>query len=211
MPDITQKFEINQPAEDVWKFLQSVPEVVDCIPGFSLTGQEGDKKYFGKVSIRLGPIVSAFEGEATIVETNIEERTSKIEGQGLDKQGGSRASATVTYTVKEKNDITIVDIYAEMKLTGSLAQMGRTGIVQDVADQLTKEFSVNLNQKLISADSKQTDGIKETTDSGSLGRENFHPKDSVNNSKGTEINATKLLLKILFRKLLSSFGFKNNL
>ena len=80
MPDITQSFVVDQPAQAVWQLLQNVPEVVTCIPGFTLTGQEGEATYKGKVRIRLGPVVGAFEGEATVVDVDEATHTTRIEG-----------------------------------------------------------------------------------------------------------------------------------
>ena len=208
MPEIVQNFEVNQPSKNVWEFLQNVPEVVNCIPGFSLIAQEGDNKYRGKVSIRLGPIVGSFEGEATIVESDNKKRFAKIEGQCLDRQGGSRASATVTYQIHDSDNGAIVDIVANLKLTGALAQMGRTGIVQDVADQLTKEFTKNLNNKLISAaDNLDNKDIELGGEKPEIIKDS-DSKTSISKDKNMELSATKLSLKIFLRLLLRLLGLK---
>lgn len=148
MPDITERFEIDQPPGAVWAYMQDVPAVVTCIPGLELTGAPAANRYQGKVRLRLGPVVAAFEGEATIVEADEAAKRACIEGQGLDRQGGSRASATVVYMLAPSAKGTEVTVTADIKLTGALAQIGRTGIVQDVARELTNVFATNLRDKL---------------------------------------------------------------
>ncbi len=75
-------------------------------------------------------------------------RASHISGKGVDKKGGSRAQAEFGYRVAEVDSGSQVTIDADIKLTGTLAQMGRTGIVTDVVRELTKEFAANLEAKL---------------------------------------------------------------
>ena len=70
MPDIEASFSIDQPASRVWDFFQDVPEVVTCMPGTELLAQPGEATYTGKVTVKLGPVTAAFEGEATIVEAD---------------------------------------------------------------------------------------------------------------------------------------------
>lgn len=148
MPEISESFDVDQPVARVWEFFQDVPQVVTCMPGLELTEETTPDVFKGKVKIKLGPVTAAFEGEATIVTRDAEAYRATIEGKGIDKKGGSRASATVIYSLASKGAGTAVTLEADMKLTGTLAQMGRTGIVQDVAHHLTGEFAKALRAKL---------------------------------------------------------------
>jgi len=118
------------------------------MPGLELTGEPAPDNYLGKVKIKLGPVTAAFEGEAKIVARDADGHSATIEGKGIDKKGGSRASATVIYSLAQDGDSTTVTLNVDMKLTGALAQMGRTGIVQDVAHHLTGEFAKALRARL---------------------------------------------------------------
>lgn len=151
MPDIIERFTIDQPPATVWTFLQDVPRVVTCVPGVSLTEQSGPATYRGRLRIKLGPVTGAFEGEATVTETDAASRRARIEGHGLDRQGGSRAQGLISYRVEPANGGAEVIVEADIKLTGTMAQIGRTGIVKDVARELTAEFSRNLRAALASA------------------------------------------------------------
>jgi len=148
LPEISESFVVEQPIERVWTFFQDVPQVVTCMPGLELTGEPAPDNYLGKVKIKLGPVTAAFEGEAKIVARDADGHSATIEGKGIDKKGGSRASATVVYSLAQDGNSTTVTLNVDMKLTGALAQMGRTGIVQDVAHHLTGEFAKALRARL---------------------------------------------------------------
>ena len=119
------------------------------MPGLELLGQTGDSSYEGKVKIKLGPITAAFQGEATILHVDPASYSARIEATGGDRLGGNRAAAEINYEITNGEEQgTHVDIYGDIKLTGALAQMGRSGIIQDVANQLTIQFADNLRSKL---------------------------------------------------------------
>ena len=148
MPDVEASFHIDQPTGRVWDFFQDVPEVVTCMPGTVLLGQTGEAIYQGKVTVRLGPVTAAFEGEAAIVETDHDARIARIEASGIDRQGNNRAKASVAYEIHERDGGSQVRIHGTIRLTGALAQMGRGGIIQDVANHLTAQFAECLRDKL---------------------------------------------------------------
>jgi carbon monoxide dehydrogenase subunit G len=196
MPDITERFEIDQPPDAVWAYMQDVPALVTCIPGLELTGAE-PPTYRGKVRLRLGPVVAAFEGEATIVEADQAARRARIEGQGLDRQGGSRASAAVAYALSPSAKGTEVSVTADIKLTGALAQIGRTGIVQDVARELTNAFATNLRDKLAARSADAKAELAATT--------RPTPVATTVSAAGPSLGAG-FLLRILMRRLCALFG-----
>ena len=197
MPEIAQSFDIDQPPETVWRFFQDVPRVVTCIPGLEYGGinaDEGDSEiHRGKVRIKLGPVSAAFEGEAAILEADDAGRTARIEGKGIDKKGGSRASASVVYKILENGGGSRVELDAEIKLSGALAQMGRTGIVQDVAAQITEQFAESLRATLAAETVATESPAAATTPPPAAPR---------------EIRGDALLLKILWRRIKALFGWR---
>jgi len=148
VPDIETSFEIDQPPGRVWTFFQDVPEVVTCMPGAVLLDRTGETTYRGKVTVRLGPVTAAFEGEATIAEADRGSRTARIDASGIDRRGNNRARASIAYEIHERDNGSHVRLHGTIRLTGALAQMGRGGIVQDVADRLTAQFAEQLRDKL---------------------------------------------------------------
>ena len=196
MPDIEASFEIDQPVDRVWDFFQKVPEVVTCMPGLEFIGQTGDATYEGKVKIKLGPITAAFKGEATIVGNSADTRSARIEAKGVDRQGGNRASADVTYEISEHAGGVHVQLFGDIKLTGALAQMGRSGIIQDVANQLTVQFADNLRAKLAAGDQSPATTSPETRSAPSP-----PPADAASISGGS------LVLGIFWSRLKRTLAF----
>ena len=148
MPRISESFTVNQSAARVWEFFQDVPQVVTCLPGLELAGQPQPEVFVGRIKVKLGAVSATFEGEATIIETDHVAHVSRIKGRGVDKKGGSRAQAEFTYRLAAVTNGTQVTVDADINLTGPLAQFGRTGILNEVARELTAQFATNLEAKL---------------------------------------------------------------
>ena len=148
MLKIDEKFLVEQPVIRVWEFLNDVPAVVTCMPGMKYAGQTERGTYKGEMKLKLGPIAAVFEGEADVVENDSERLRVCIKSAATDKIGGNRASSVVTYRLEAVEEGTMVYIESNVKLTGSLAQMGRTGIFTDVASRLISQFADGLRIKL---------------------------------------------------------------
>jgi carbon monoxide dehydrogenase subunit G len=217
MPEIALHFEIDQPPDTVWRFFQDVPRVVTCMPGLEYggagAGDSGAETHRGKVRIKLGPVSAAFEGEATILETDAAARSARIDGKGIDKRGGSRASASVVYRIAENGAGSRVEISADIKLSGALAQMGRTGIVQDVAAQITEQFADSLRATLAAeaaaAPSDQGTGADAGGGAGlDRGADEAETPPPPPRAAPREIRGDSLILKIIWRRLLALFGIR---
>ena len=208
MPEIEQSFDIDQPPEKVWRFFQDVPCVVTCMPGLEYgglkAGAPGSEIHRGKVRIKLGPVSAAFEGEAAILESDDGARSARIEGKGIDKRGGSRASASVVYKIVENGGGSRVQLDADIKLSGALAQMGRTGIVQDVAAQITEQFAASL-RTMLAADGDAQTAAADAELAGAKAPASAPPPPAV----PREIRGDALLLKILWRRFKILFGWRS--
>ncbi|MEO1197816.1 MAG: SRPBCC family protein [Pseudomonadota bacterium] len=148
---IEQSFDVAHPADAVWRALSDVGLVARCMPGAELTGEENGT-HTGRIKVKLGPIAAAFSGKATVTLDDAA-REGVVEGSGTDGGSGSRASARLTYSVQATGDTAShVAIDSEIKLAGALAQFGRSGIVKDVARQLTEAFADNLHATLSAAE-----------------------------------------------------------
>lgn len=148
MPVITQEFEVQRPATAVWDLFQDVPNVVACMPGAELTGTTGPEKYRGRLSVKLGPVSASFEGEASVEQIDPSGLSAVIRGKGIDKRGGSRGAAIVSYRLLPVGAATKVAVDADVTLQGRLAQFGRTGLLEEVSKALTADFVACLERKL---------------------------------------------------------------
>lgn len=146
---ITQQFHVGREMAAVWNAFQDIPSVAQCLPGASLTGQDGPDTYTGVVSVKLGPMTPTFEGRAT-VSADAASHTGTIKGVGSDRRGGSRGEVAVVYRLSEDDQEggTTVAIEADVTLSGAAAQFGRTSVLNDISARLIREFARCLEAKL---------------------------------------------------------------
>lgn len=153
---VEQQIKIGRPLNEVWAFLSDVPAVVSCIPGAELGESLGDDCYRGTFHLKVGPLTAKIEGEGRLTRDEAA-KSGSIEGKGIDRRGGSRVSTVMSYRVTEQPGGALVDIAADLTLAGPLSQIGRTGLIEDVAKRLTEEFSEALSRRLAEAAAATTE------------------------------------------------------
>ena len=147
---VAQKFTVARPPAEVWAFFQDVPAVARCMPGAELLEDKGDGLYAGKVKARLGPFGATFEGEARVTPDPAA-HSGHVEGKGVDKRGGSRTRMVMDYRLAPVGDGTEVTVDADVTLAGAIAQVGRTGLIQETANILVQDFVAALERELAPA------------------------------------------------------------
>jgi len=145
--EVTQTFRVAAEPDKVWALLSDVRAVAECMPGLELLDELPGGAYRGRFAVKVGPVSARIEGEGRL-ERDDAQRTGTIEGKGVDKRGGSRVKGLMRYSVVPEGSGSTVEVQADMTLSGPLAQVGRTAIIEDVARALTREFSANLEQRL---------------------------------------------------------------
>lgn len=156
---ISNEFEVTQPIDAVWDAFQDVPTVADCLPGATISEDKGGNVYAGAVEVKLGPMSSKFEGEAKI-SPDQPTRSGHIEGKGVDRSGGSRGQVNVDYRLAEAGGNTRVFVDADIKLSGAIAQFGRTGLVEEISKRLIDEFVFCLHAKLAAETEEESAAIQ---------------------------------------------------
>ena len=58
---LENEFTVDASVEEAWNVLLDLERVAPCLPGASLTEQEGDE-YRGKMTVRLGPVKQEYDG-----------------------------------------------------------------------------------------------------------------------------------------------------
>ncbi|WP_347312090.1 CoxG family protein [Defluviimonas sp. SAOS-178_SWC] len=144
---IEKKFQVRASPDQVWPLLSDVSAVAECIPGFELKEEVSPGVYDGQFKLRVGPMSATLAGQG-MLNLDEQKRIGLVEGKGVDRRGGSRATGKLQYAIAPVSGGTQVSIDADVQLSGPLAQVGRTGIVQDIADQLTAQFAANLEERL---------------------------------------------------------------
>jgi carbon-monoxide dehydrogenase small subunit len=149
--ELVQSFQISHSRDEVWRFFDDLDQVARCMPGARLTKPPENGHAEGEVNVKLGPIVAAFAG---IVDVERDENRfcGTVRATGSDAKSASSARALIAYniTALEQSD-SRVNVSVKFLLTGALAQFSRSGLVKDVADNLTRIFARNLEARLSGA------------------------------------------------------------
>jgi carbon monoxide dehydrogenase subunit G len=145
MPSVSETITIPSPADKVWPLLRDPALVASCIPGATLSPDQGDGMWRGSVRVKFGPTVAVFRGEASLAFDDAA-KTCTIEGRGIDGRGASRALASGLVKVSG-SDTTELAVDGSFSVSGPLETFANAGGIH-VARALLAEFSANMAKKL---------------------------------------------------------------
>ena len=97
---IEKSFELLHPREMVWSRMNDVYLVARCLPGASIVEDLGEHHYKGRMSVKVGPMAAAFDGEVAI-DSQPQAWTAIVSGKGADARSSSRATGAMTYRLSE--------------------------------------------------------------------------------------------------------------
>jgi uncharacterized protein len=160
--NLTKSFDVEQPIDLVWATLTNPPEIVDCVPGASLTEQVDADNYKGYVGLKFGPVKAGYDGLVTFLERDVVNKKMSLKGLGLDSKGKGSAEMLMNATLSEVNGQTHVDATMDISITGMLAQFGAR-LINDVSNQVFDQFVANFKKKLASAGASEVDATADST------------------------------------------------
>jgi carbon monoxide dehydrogenase subunit G len=138
---IKETFRVQAPVDRVWRYLVDPKQVVHCLPGAELTGDEGDRVYLGKVKVKVGPVTASYAGRARLTEVNDAEHLVRLDAEGREAGGAGSAKLRMMSRVEAHRDGGAeVRVEAEVDVAGKIVQFGR-GMIESVSKQLFKEFA----------------------------------------------------------------------
>jgi carbon monoxide dehydrogenase subunit G len=143
---IANEFTVSAPIEEAWDVLTDLEQVIPLMPGAQMVGRDGDD-FLGKVTVKVGPVTSEFNGKALFVERDADQHRAVISGKGREARGSGNAAATVTAQLHDAGDHTRVTVDTDLKVVGKLAQFG-SGMMQQVSEKLLGQFVESLEAKL---------------------------------------------------------------
>lgn len=151
-------FVVPMPPEAAWPLLLDVPTIAPCLPGAEITEVLGVRRYRGCTTIKVGPMLLVFEGEAEIVEIDDKAMTARVVAKGNDNKGRGNASANVIFALHPDPGGAKVTVVTDLVLVGAVAQYARgAGLLKDIAEQLISQFADNLAQAINIADADSAD------------------------------------------------------
>ena len=149
--EIKNSFEVKAPIGIAWATLTDLARIAPCLPGATLTSVEGDI-YKGHVTVKVGPIIAKFGGQAIFQERDDLLHRAVLKGEGRDSSGKGNASAIITAQLEAIDaNTTRCTVNTVLTITGKIAQFGR-GALADVSDKLLKQFVVNLETSVLTQD-----------------------------------------------------------
>jgi uncharacterized protein len=148
--EIKSSFNVPLPLEETWSVLLDIPRIAPLMPGARLINvDEQNNSYDGEILVRLGPMMLNFRGIAKIVEISQPEGRVTLHAAGKEKKGRGGASMDVGFGLVQEPSQTRVDVVSVLKLSGPIAQYGRSAsMINDLADHLIGEFAQNLQREL---------------------------------------------------------------
>jgi carbon monoxide dehydrogenase subunit G len=145
---IKETFRVAAPVDRVWRYLVDPHQVVTCLPGAELTGDEGERVYLGKVKVKVGPVTASYAGRARLTEVNDAEHVVRMDAEGREAGGAGSAKLRMTSRVDAHADGGAeVRVDAEVDVAGKIVQFGR-GMIESVSKQLFREFVTCVRARL---------------------------------------------------------------
>jgi uncharacterized protein len=137
---IENEFQVPTPADQLWDHLLDVQRIAPCMPGAELTEVVDERRWKGRLKMKLGPVAMAFVGTVTMEERDDDARRVVLKAQGMESKGKGAATATVTSWLEPGDGVTTVKMQADISLSGFVAQVSR-GMLPDVSAKLTRQFA----------------------------------------------------------------------
>ena len=147
--ELSNEFAVTAPIAATWAILTDLERIAPCLPGAQLDEVEGDE-YRGTVKVKVGPITSQYKGTATFVSLDEVNHRAVLRATGRDTRGQGNATATVTASLREAGDKTMVSVVTELDITGKVAQFGR-GMLADISTKLLGQFAERLENDVVSS------------------------------------------------------------
>jgi carbon-monoxide dehydrogenase small subunit len=143
-----QSFVVNHPLDEVWTLFADTAAVASCLPGATLTGDASARNISGRMRVKVGPIAAEFHGRARI-DRDPATRSGTIEGSGRDPRSNSTTRGAIRYRLVPQGErATQVDLNVGYRLTGLLAQFGRSDLLHDIASRIIATFAHNVEARL---------------------------------------------------------------
>jgi uncharacterized protein len=157
---VEKSFVLARPRDLVWSKFSDPVFVAECLPGASIVGDLGGGRYKGRMSVKVGPMAAAFDGEVAI-ETQPQDWRGSVTGKGADPRSNSRVAGSLTYRLSEGDGpgATRVDIVADFNLAGALAQFGKGAVIQEIASRITAAFIETFEARLEAAGTSAASAI----------------------------------------------------
>jgi uncharacterized protein len=146
--DMSGEYRIPAPREKVWAALND-PEVLRAsIPGCQSLDKVSDNEFAARVTAKVGPVKSTFNGAVTLSNINAPQSYT-ISGEGKGGAAGF-AKGGADVHLKEDGGETVLSYTAKADVGGKLAQLG-SRLIAGTAKKMADEFFSNFRNQVAGA------------------------------------------------------------
>lgn len=135
--DMTGEYRIPASREAVWKALNDLDVLKQCIPGCDEIEQKSDTEFSAKVTAKVGPVKAKFGGNVTMSDLDPPNGYT-ISGEGAGGAAGfAKGGAKVALT--EDGGETVLTYTVNATVGGKLAQIG-SRLIDSTAKKMAGQF-----------------------------------------------------------------------
>jgi len=202
---IQEKFEVAAPPDAVWHFLLDPQNVVDCMPGASLTQIVDDKSFVGAVKLKIGAVTAQYQGTITYLEKDAISRSVKLLASGNERGGGTVSGTILTRLAPSADGRgTMVSCESSIDLTGRILQVGR-GMIEGVSAQIIKKYVNNVRAVLEVPRDEAPAASSQPTAAQTVSTLVASPVPRALAQKEESINIVGVVFKVFFERIASLF------
>lgn len=190
---LENSFRVAAPPDRVFAYLLDINKVVGCVPGAELSEVVDPATFKGKVKVKVGPIMVAYNGTARITDRNDTQRSATLEAEGRETTGPGSARAKALMTVEPDGEGSMVKIVTDYSVAGRVAQFGR-GVMEDVSRRIVNDMAACIKANVEAAEPASRAG----------GASGFPPEPVT----AKPMNALTLFFQVLWAGIRRLFGAK---
>jgi carbon monoxide dehydrogenase subunit G len=147
---IEERFQVAAPPERVFAFLSDPRSVVVCMPGAELESLESERRFLGRVTVKVGAVQVAYKGAVELTLVEAATRRLHAVGEGREQGGAGKVGLELELRVTASGAGSEVTIEAEASLAGKIVRFGR-GMIESVSRQLFAQFAAAARERLETA------------------------------------------------------------
>lgn len=198
--NINETFKVAAPITRVWDFMLTPQNVVDCMPGATLTEIVDSHRFIGAVKVKIGAVTAQYQGSITYQEVDRSSHAMKLLAEGNERGGGGVKGTIATQLIELPDGSgTEVRCSAGIDLTGRMAQVGR-GMIEGVSAQIIKKYVGNVRASLEVAEEPSAE---DASASGVTPQSQPQPKPQL--QREDSINIFSVVVKVLWDGLRNLF------
>ena len=137
---------VDAQADELFAFVSDPEQVVQCLPGASVEGRDGDD-WRGAMSMKVGPIKASYRGTLRFLELDPDARRAVMRVRAEEASGQGQAEARITSEIEEGDGASCIRMETDLQIRGKVAQFGR-GAMEQVAGRMLERFADNVEKAI---------------------------------------------------------------